>query len=292
MSLEGAFREALPQRQRIVDVDEAHFMRKIEELKFQGANALATRWINEYDETDPLDSKKFFERFDTFLKKREDALFSLDIPPGLDDRLVEEIKQFDKNITLSFGNASLFQGNGATAETYQIMGHPGICVKFITNQSRYNENNHMRLEFALLDKVRNIKVGRVRAPSGYFLRIHPRDGHSFGMEKVQGKTLSQITEKPGEYAELVAVAKGLDVDSVVADLRAFVERMHKEGGITHNDLFDRNLMLDRDGTVFVIDFGKAAQYESNAPMRDIEEQRDLAVAENSVRSFFAKIDNL
>ena len=190
------------------------------------------------------------------------------------------------------GNASLFQGNGGTAEVYEMLGHPGVCVKFITNQAKYNEGNHMRVEFGLLNKVRELKHGRVRTPTPYFLRIHPRDGHSYGMEKVDGKTLSQILEQPARYSDLVHVAKNLDRKSALEELSTFTEKMHSIHDVTHGDLHKRNIMLDRKGDLFIIDFGKARQHEADNALREMQRGKDFASLKSAVGSFFGRIDEL
>lgn len=90
---------------------EEKFLNEIERLK-HNAGQLAARWMVRYDEADEVDLPRLRNEFNEFLQKREKALFSLEIPDGLDPALVAEIKQFDQNVVLSFGNTTLFQGNG------------------------------------------------------------------------------------------------------------------------------------------------------------------------------------
>lgn len=292
MGLEHA---GLSEKTERVDRDEQAFLQGIEQLRREGAGQLAIGWENKYDalldeRAEDAAVKKFFVQFSEFQKKREDALFSLEIPDDLDETLTAEMRGFDKDIVMSFGNATLFQGNGGTAEVYEVLGHPKICAKFITNQARYNENNHLRTEFALMKAVRELHYGHVRTPKPYFLRIHSRDGHSFAMEKVDGKNLSQIIERPAECAEFVALAKKLDREQVLAELTQFVGLVH-EKGITHNDLFQRNIMLDRGGNLFVIDFGKGKKDETEA-LHHMHRESDLAQLNSEIRSFFTKIDKI
>ncbi|MHB1086284.1 MAG: protein kinase domain-containing protein [Minisyncoccota bacterium] len=274
---------------------ERTFLDGIDRLQRSSAKELATKWDAEYERL--LDSragkdafKDLFSRFTEFTDKREKALLSIEVPDGLDESVLAEIKEFDRNVILSFRNASLFQGNGATAEVYEVSGHPHMCVKFITNQAKYNENNHLRTEFALLSAASGLRAGRVRTPVPYFLRIHPREGHSFGMEKVEGRSLSQILERPEDNLDLIRIAKGLDREQVMAELNQFVLKMH-EAGITHNDLRRRNIMLDREGNLFVIDFGRAKR-DQTEDQRHMFRESDRAAIDGEVRAFFADIDKI
>lgn len=180
----------------------------------------------------------------------------------------------------------------ATAEVYEVVGHPQLCWKFVTSQDKYNENNHVRVEFNLLSKMRSFQCGRVRTPTPYFLRIHPRDGHSFGMERVDGKNLSQILERPNESPELIAVAKEIDRERLLHELTDFIHAMHSVKAITHGDLFQRNIMLDHAGQIFIVDFGKGKFHDMDTKARDLLEETDLATINSEVRSFFASIDKI
>ena len=251
---------------------------------------LQLTWQNRFKDATDNELEALDIELRDHLEKREAALMSIEMPDNLDQSLVEEIKEFDRNVALSFRNGALFQGNGATAEVYEVLGHPQMCVKFITNQERYNENNNLRVEFSLLGATTNIRAGRVRTPVPYFLRMHPKEGHSFGMEKVEGKSLSQILENPSDCPELVTVAKSLARDEVREELKRFIIALH-DRGITHNDLYKRNIMLDRSGNLFVIDFGKAKRDETEA-QRHMNRERDLTSIESEIRSFFAGIDNI
>src|SRR3989344_2981206 len=271
-------------------VSTATLERKIQQHLDALPEDLQRPWREKYNSAANKDLAGLEHALAEFIGKREMALFSIEIPDDLADDVIDEVKDFDTNILLSFRNPSLFQGNGATAEVYEVLGHPGICVKFIINQERYNENNHIRVEFSFLNALRNLQYGHVRVPKPYFLRIHPRDGHSFGMERINGASLSQILEKPQQYGDLVALSKQLDRKRVMGELTGFVTRMHEQG-ITHNDIYLRNMMLDRDGNLFLIDFGKAKRDE-NENVRAMHQEMDLASLISEVRSFFQSIDKI
>lgn len=251
------------------------------------------RWETEYENL-PEEVEAFeqlYNRLKAFETDRQDALMSFEFTAEMTDQEKEDIRRFDREVMASFQDQERFLGNGASAEVYGMNANEAICVKFITNQERYDENNHLRVEYETLSHVyEKTKHSEVRTPFPIFLRIHPKEGHSYGMEKIDGASLSQILEFPEKFAEMVEVAKGVDREKIKAQLEAFVLEMH-EAGFTHGDLFKRNLMLDREGRLYVIDFGKSKRIEFKG---ELEEQRksDIYSAGHSLRDFFTQLDEL
>jgi RIO-like serine/threonine protein kinase len=191
----------------------------------------------------------------------------------------------------AFGDHDNFLGNGATAEVYAMDNNDTICVKFITDQSQYNGNNHLRTEFDFLSQVYEAtKNSPVRAPYPIFSRIHAKDGHSYGMEKIKGASLSQILEMPEKFPELAALAQELIQDEVTQALQAFVAEMH-EIGVVHCDLYKRNIMLGDDGRFFVIDYGKAKKIDFPGERED-ERRSDIYNARQSLQDFFTQLGGL
>lgn len=74
------------------------------------------------------------------------------------------------------------------------------------------------------------------------------------MEYVEGETLKDLIRRRGQLSGNEAVAVGLQ-------LLAAVEFAHRSG-IVHRDIKPQNVMLDRDGTVKVMDFGIARAGDS------------------------------
>lgn len=272
---------------------EDYFDEQLKKLRQQGRGVekLADEWEGKYDRVEDEEKRAiFFNDFKTFLKRREEALSAIDIGDPLSDDARERIRQLEGAVTTSFGKPDLLLGNGATAEVYALHGFEGVCVKYIVNQGKYDEGNHMRKEYNFLKRLREVKYGIVCAPETIFLRIHPRDGHSYAMEKVEGKSLSRILERPHEAIDLIQVVRGLDKGVVLRDVLGYLEHMHAQG-ITHNDLYARNIMLSRDGRFFLIDFGKALHQEDEEK-HAMRAERDRVLATSELRRFFRDIDNL
>lgn len=201
--------------------NEVIFLRKLETLP----DELAKKWENEYGDLEDPEDPDFFMRFNSFLEKRKQALMkSLEIEPGIDDEILEEIVTVQEVIQNTFGNTNYFLNNGSTAEVYELPIAPHLYVKYINNQEKYNDHNHLRVEYDFLRELDNFEVQGIRTPSPYFIQIHPSEGHLYGMERVLGKSLSQILEKPTDNLGLIKLVKKMDRDNVKARLIEYIKK--------------------------------------------------------------------
>ena len=217
-----------------IDVATEKFYKTVEKLPTD----MASSWILKFEDLDSENElEKFFNEFDTFLQNRELALAgnSLEIHPEADARIREEVLKVHEYIKKTFGDPNYFLGNGATAEVYTLPIAPDLCTKYIHSQDAYNENNHMRKEYGFLDELHTFSHAGVRTPKPYFLRIHPSEGHSYGMERIEGENLSRILEEPSKNIELITLLKTLDRQRVEESLVSYVETMHKQ---LHHILFE------------------------------------------------------
>lgn len=279
--------EGIPITHSENETDEHLFFREIATLPSE----LSRKWLNEYEEMDEPTSI-FFERFHSFLKMRRAALDkSIEIEEGLSVELREEIQSSTDMIKNTFGDTNYFLGNGYTAEVYELPIAPHLCVKYIHNQDAYNENNHLRKEYEFLEKLHSFTYNGIRTPSPYFIRIHPSEGHSYGMERIIGKSLSQILEKPEENKELIRIVKNMNRKEVEDRLVGYTAVLYEQFHITHGDLFLRNIMLDENGEFRIIDFGKA-KFEDLGEDNERFAREDRGTLTSEIRSFFSKIDKL
>ncbi len=280
----------LTERSPINDVEE-----KIDTIldSLSSAGVDTSSWNSEYFELpDDLDAlTEFHKRLTEFVGKRGDALLSFEFFGDYSEQEKAEIRRLDRDVEASFRNPEGFLGNGATAEVYEMPSNDVFCVKFIINQDRYNENNHMRKEFGFLSKVyMHTRDQKITTPYPAFLCIHANRGHSYGMEKIHGASLSQIIESPQKYQRLIDEIAEVDRGQAEKDLIAFVRSMH-EAGVLHQDLYQRNIMFSEEGRLYVIDFGKSDQIDF-VGQREDERKRDELTATQSLRDFFDKIDVL
>lgn len=275
---------------RIDDLDIA-ISNTLQSLEDSGLNMQT--WNSQYENLpeDVAAFNNFYQQLLTFREKRDDALTSFEFRSDMSDVEREKIRQFDREVMRAYKDHDNFLGNGASAEVYAMADIDTVCVKFITSQEQYNTNNHISTEFEILSHVyEHAGESDVKTPYPIFSRIHATEGHSYGMEKIHGASLSQILEFPEKYPELVVAALKLDPEQLNSTLLAFVDQLHTIG-VVHCDLYKRNIMLTENGELCVIDYGKAKRLEFPGA-REEEKKSDLYNAKQSLANFFAQLKEL
>jgi len=257
---------------------------------------LALSWLNKYE--DAIDEEAqltVLDQFEAFMIARTEkvTLGDFDIHPDLDEEskkeIIKDLKKVIKSVREAYKNPDLFLGNGATAEVYSIKINKGICVKFISNQENYNNNNHLSKEYDFLDELHDFELNNIRTPKPYFLRIHRSEGHSYGMEKIDGNDLSCIKNEPQKNLELIKIMKKFDQKETIESFVEYVKTLHSEHKIIHNDIALRNIMIDKEGFLYLIDFGKSRKEEFGESF-DILKNSDIAKVKSELTMFFASID--
>jgi serine/threonine protein kinase len=143
-------------------------------------------------------------------------------------------------------------GRGATGSVYlghhKVLGRD-VAVKFLVNARPSGADGDGLKRF--LDEAR--AAAAVRHPhltQIYHADVDDADGTPYlVLEYVQGPTLKQLLDQTGPMELAAAVA-------VVADAAAAVHELHLQG-LIHRDIKPSNVLLDKDGHVFVTDFGLA-----------------------------------
>lgn len=273
-----------------LEIKERNFYKQLKDLPQDFANSWREKYDNEIEEEE-ID--EFLAEFYEFVKKRNLVLAgsSIEINADTDPIIKEEILRVQESIKKTFGDHNFFLGNGATAEVYLLPIAPSLCVKYISEQEAYNDNNHIRKEYQFLEELHDTEVAGVRTPHPYFVRIHPSEGHSYGMERIDGENLSRILEDPEVNVDLIKLLKEKDRKQVELSLLEYIESIHTRFKITHNDLFKRNIMVDRAGNFYIIDFGKAKEEEVGED-HEIFRTSDIARLTSEIRSFFERVDEI
>jgi len=81
------------------------------------------------------------------------------------------------------------------------------------------------------------------------------DQYFFSMNFIDGDTIEEIVARRGPFEE----ARALEIIGVVAEALAY---LHNRLGISHKDIKPGNIMIDREGEVFLLDLG-IAEYVGN-----------------------------
>jgi tRNA A-37 threonylcarbamoyl transferase component Bud32 len=249
---------------------------------------LRVRWENRLNEQG-VDMVDTCVELSTFLVARKEAYENL--RAGIHGEMsLDEQRACREQVELLLRSIrpDNFLGNGAVADVYVSDEHPGLCLKYIHNDARYREGNHVRAEASFLDQLADFTVEGVRTPA---LR-HSYSGGDFVaivMERIDGVDLQRVIEGHDELPDI------FDCDDYFLRLRRYVEQLHKEKRIYHRDIYPRNLMVDKHtGLPVLIDFGKAVQYEDegDSNFKDLDEQKDKAQLESAEARVRAHLQNL
>jgi len=111
------------------------------------------------------------------------------------------------------------------------------------------------------------------------------------MEKIHGKSLSQVLERPAENYALVKILKEMDQKQVKARLIEYIKALHTDFRVTHGDLFLRNIMVDGEGNFYIIDFGKA-KVEQIGEDHESRRSVDEATLTSEIGKFFQELDKI
>lgn len=249
---------------------------------------LRERWEKETEELNDIEAIKILRTVLLSRKEVKEKIFT-NIYNIKSEEIKKEVRLVLENIERTFGDTNYFLGNGSVAEIYEMPCSPHICTKYLVNPKRMMEHgNNFREESDHLEEMHDFEVEGIRVPELYF--YHMSDfGTCFGMEKIFGKSLNVIIEKP-EDCPFINEIKKLDSKEVLRKFKLFVEKMHSERKIVHHDLDERNIMIDENLNWFVIDFGRAKRLEIGGDdIHQTQQDVDTAQVESSIKTFFKKL---
>jgi tRNA A-37 threonylcarbamoyl transferase component Bud32 len=246
---------------------------------------LRARWKERTDELN-VDAAIQFVR--EVIKNRNEAKEKIftEVHDIENPELKEEVRSIISHIENTFGNHDHFLGSGTIARVYSMPYAPHVCVKYILEDMLAKHGNTMRQEVEYMTEMRNFLVAGIRIPKVYFK--HTLDLSCFGMERIDGMSLDQIIANPHD-CDFLEKIKEQDMTEVIGKMKKFIETMHKDMKLVHRDLLERNIMVDREGNWYVIDFGKAKRIEIGDTTTDLSEATDFPTAENAIRKLFRAI---
>lgn len=142
-------------------------------------------------------------------------------------------------------------GDGASSRVFRSSKHPGHCFKIIKNFSEYANCNSIMTEMEYLEDIYDLEVNGIRAPRP-IIAFECEDIHILTMETLDAVNVKDIINGREKLPE------NFDLEKSFIDLENYLKTLNEDRRIYHNDIFDRNLMIDRKkGNFYVIDFGKS-----------------------------------
>lgn len=235
------------------------------------------------------------------LEDREIANSGFEISSKIKNpELRENIRQTALQILKRNHSEEFFLGEGDYAKVWKMPFSGKLCVKHLLepeDEQTENNKNLMTNEVLCLESMDGFSVSGVRTPYAYFRGLN-KPPYYLGMETIEGLSFKDIKDNPEKAEEFIKYFKPENKYDMILRLKSFLTQMHEQKRVTHRDIHPGNIMIDRDGNLYIIDFGKALVMEIGESYED-EKNDDLdsvVVSTNqvfeAVLTFFDKNDKV
>lgn len=228
-------------------------------------------------EREALDDTEAATYLQELIDNREETLTESNISDASFSRMVEgkEEALFKQLETWTRHNPDNYLGGGTTAKvkSYELLGEDGeilqeLAIKYVVSPNE--KTLTAQGEHDVIAEVERMKyieaVESQHENRSRFLRVpHPYLHHStpevqlFGMEKIDGVNLYEVIndKMSDEFVESVKQSDLMraSTEGLVGIVERFFDTMHEY--CLHGDIKPRNIMLDRSGVFYVIDFGQS-----------------------------------
>jgi serine/threonine protein kinase len=235
--------------------------------------ALAVRHVA-HIEMHALNEEESEEYLKGILEKRGEALTEtvisdMDFLERIKDQKDEILEQIETDV---FTNTENFLGSGMTARVkfFEISDERSkeklpVAVKYLLTPTKMtlsaSAEHDMLVEVGriqtieLLEEDAHLKF--IKVPHPYFHHQNSKI-QCYGMELVDGFDLSHELESMEEGVDrtlLIDKLSALDISNVENEIDVFFTRMHTY--CIHGDMKPANIMVNKDGMFYVIDFGQS-----------------------------------
>lgn len=181
----------------------------------------------------------------------------------------------------------LFLGKGGAGHVFELGAR--VCIKLVENRhakpdaQKYDLGNNIRKESYFQHKLKKLATRGVRTPLVYGFFEGP-NSEAMLMEKVVAVNLQEV------LAGTAVLPETFDSETFFDSLDDYVQDMHDDFGVAHNDLEARNVMVDSaTGAPIVIDFGRALEPKDekfeDAKRDDI---KNLASMQETIEALFTE----
>lgn len=216
--------------------------------------------------------------------------------------------------TTVFNNPDNYLGEGTTARVklYQIETNDPENSKAISMAVKYiltpnNKTLSAKQEHDVvreMDRMKKIEEEETKFPrrSKYIRVPHPFLHHSteniqlFAMEQVDGITLDQASREGMLHTDMRESLRNSQLkDTPIDEMEGYIERFFKtmHEHYIHGDIKPKNLMISRDGVLYVIDFGQARSCNSfnDKQQNSLENLKDDEISQTKfmMRSLMNKV---
>ncbi len=140
---------------------------------------------------------------------------------------------------------------GGAATVYRLPGN--LCMKLFEKRSiTAAPGNPISVEAGYLELLTGFTVKGVRVPHyfGHITAEHEGEENAIIMEELHALDLERVIKKNAE------LPNGFSVKTFFDNIEWYIDALHQRG-IVHGDIELRNIMIDKGGNGYVIDFGRA-----------------------------------
>lgn len=242
------------------------------------------------------------------LRERKEAMTETQISDThLQDVLTTKDSQremMEKIDTTVFKSETIGSGQTAKIKRFEFTDGDSIipmAIKYLLTPTAKTlsatAEHDMLCEVERMRQIEDIEaqtnVKRIQVPHPYF---HHKNEHlqCYGMKLIDGADLRQIIEGEASenlFTELRAVFKDVDLNDIFAEFDTFFTQMHTY--CLHGDIKPANIMVDRDGIFYVIDFGQSILvgdiYENAREQLDNLKEDEIEQSKIAVKMFLKAI---
>lgn len=213
---------------------------------------LRTKWQKQLDDAKNNELPELEKRLTRFLRERNSALMRSSMSMSSLKKVEKEEEKIYEMLA-KIGKASedptLFIGEGKTGEVFRDAENKDTCYKTVINFKEYEAWNSVEREGYFLGELDNLIVDGVRTPH-FYTAIDLPEVKVLAMEYIDGKDIETYIEKR------LPLPPGFNCDVFFKKVRAYLDAMHARN-IYHRDLHGGNILIGKDGTPYIIDFGRA-----------------------------------
>lgn len=234
-----------------------------------------------------LEKRKLLEwRYDKSLSEKEKEKVGIEI------KELEEAKKDGRN----------FLGIGKVGAVYETKYDSTVCLKYLNVEVDPNTNNLQKEFFKhkrvsdLFAEEKNLHSFRVPVVIHLVENTQNKAKTFFSMEKVEGFTFRDINNNPNKLLELFnndkseieKLIKKLNDEKYLNGFKEDIELMHNKTGIIHGDVHLGNIMISKEMSVYLIDFGNSVDTnmvnitESEQEKVDNIKDQDISAVLNSL----------
>lgn len=227
-----------------------------------------------YIEQNDLNDNEAGEYLSLVIEKRHEALTETHIS---DVTLLEKIKDQLDDVLLQietsvFNDTENFLGSGMTAKVkYFEVSDPKseavlpMAVKYLLTPTKMtlsaSAEHDMLAEVERIQKIEALEedahLKHITVPHPYFHHKNEKM-QCYGMQLIDGFDLSKELENMASgdvKVDLIQKLASIDVMEVEEEIKTFFNTMHTY--CLHGDMKPANMMVDREGKFYVIDFGQS-----------------------------------